>query len=249
MKSDMAQCLAKHAYRYEEDRGDRKGEKRREARLGLDNLPSRERMRPSNRRYRGLDTGILRSFLLSGVGQSWDEVYSEVCQHNHLSNFKQWELRRELESLVERNAVIINGQPCGPDGLRIYSDFWVHPQSGILMGVDLAPRYRWKRRTLFRQVPIDNWHKYIELEGIWYKVSFAPIPVAPEELGFDIFFRERIQIKQPAPAHNKPLSFSQRLAVQNCRKYVNEWGGLIYAVSRRQLNKKEVHKIRKQLES
>jgi hypothetical protein len=132
MKKYMAKALAEHSLRYDEYCRN-KGKKREEQRVGLENLPLRERMCTGGRRERCLDTGILKNFLRSRLGQSFDAVFSEVCKTNCLDNFNQWELRRELLAMVEQNVVMVGARPYRPDDLPVFDDFYVHPVTGLLM--------------------------------------------------------------------------------------------------------------------
>ncbi|MBX9685882.1 MAG: hypothetical protein K2X27_04215 [Candidatus Obscuribacterales bacterium] len=224
MKKNMARTLSQHALRYDDDNVRSKGKLQALSRVRpqdlvyieneeshenhldskveqrLDRLPKRERMRIKGRRSRCLDTRILKNFLNSRLGQPWDEVYSEICQVNRLDNFNQWELRREIDRLVETKVILVDGKPKDPSGLCLFSDFWVEPKSGLLMGVEDTPRPKWKRQFIFPQVFVDAWTRYVKVDDIWYEVRLAPIPVAPQKAARDIVFREWVLINPNAQA-------------------------------------------------
>lgn len=187
----------------------------------------------------------MKRFLASRVGRRWDNVFREICRHNRQDNFVQRELRGDefLEGLVEFDIVLVDGAPYRSTGMRVWeNDFWVHPESGVLLRVPPAKRQRPRylpASTGFEQLPIDQNHKYVRVQGIWYWVEFASIPVRKNaddksvEYGYDIIFHERVV------AHADALH-----PWNQCREWQTEWGGMIYAAAKRQISKKELSAVR-----
>lgn len=235
MKKYMAKSLADHALRHDDDWGRKVKARKCNTIEDLEDLPLREKMRPyGSTRVRSLRLDILENFLCSRLGMSWNEVFSEVCKTNSLDNFNQWQLRSELEELVAQNVTRVGKRLVGPDGCSVYRDFWVDAKSGVLHAVPEQPRYRYQPQKRFQQIALDAQTKYVCFNEIWFRVSFAPIPTAPEAPAFDCILQKEVQ-----------LSEDTRLQRHSCWQSRQEWDAAIYPVSLRQIGKRELRKVRK----
>lgn len=144
-----------------------------------DDAPKRGKMKPCDARYEDRKEqtdllGPLRRFLRSNVGRPWNDIWSEICQHNqdHMGQH----LRNHVEGFVYLNVTRQDGNLYSDTGYRINSwssVFYVDPDDGILRFIPKPPRKRTKRISKFVEV---NGQKYFYHEGIWYRVRTKPIP-------------------------------------------------------------------------
>lgn len=254
MKKDMAKVLNERprdrgCNRFPPDRLGLSEEK-------LDELPQRESMGQRWRHVRNdrnPNYDPLRRFLKSRVGQSWNDVWAEICEHNSPNNFIQYDLREQARDYLVETDVVMDGD-CPLQGTHGYKisdgDFWVHPQTDILMQAPDSPRYRgcWQPRKEFAQIALDETHKYVQIKGVWYFVEFAAIPLRKDAEDkkvpavFDMVLHQKVYRLPPDP---KSLFPNQPQGYWLCSR---EWGGDIYAVSKRQIGKKELRKVRQRQE-
>ncbi|MDZ4834008.1 MAG: hypothetical protein SGJ27_09555 [Candidatus Melainabacteria bacterium] len=215
-----------------------------------DNFPSREPMLPRvggwNLKENHDWTTPIDRYLLKQVGRLWNDVFSDICAHNDLRSKTQYDVRDYIRYAVHTNVVIVDGKPEDSDGHCIWRRLWVHPDTGILMAIPLEKRYRFRGyRTKFNQVPIDANEKFVEINGIWYRVSLAPFVEADYEIFaaaarkkfrpviYDVVFRE--DLKHGGSSARSQLS--------------HEWGSAVYACNKRQLGSREVKKVVAQWEA
>lgn len=122
----------------------------------------------------------LWGFLRSRVGQKWDKVWSEVCEHNkdHMGGH----LKRHLLQGVELNARINSkGEVTDSQGnvLAGYGwrrqDFYVDPRDGTLREISGGrPRYRYTEpKSKIVRLEGQDYYKH---NGIWYRVTTEKAP-------------------------------------------------------------------------
>lgn len=174
--------------------------------------------------------GPLYRWLRSKVGQQWDDVYSELCQRLDTSTLSGQHILFHLWGFVERNVVLIDGVPYRKDNQeyplgRFYRGWrdklYVHPDTGILCIVKKPPKLPPKKRDDL--VVIDPYHHYRKLNDEWYLITLQDVPSMQDVT--DIVLKVTL----------KPWTAWQ------------EYGREVYAVSKRQCNKKEIKFIMKQL--
>lgn len=199
--------------------------------LDAEELPSRESMRRpwKNRKVRRPRRNPLERFFKSRCGRLWNDVFSEICEGNRLDRFTKWELRNHIQWIVQTHIVMVDGRPQTSDGHRLWAgDFWVHPETGVLHCVPERPRRGpWQHRSNFKQISIDRTSKFVLVDGIWYRVEFAAIPEAGEVPVRDVVFKTSIVVG--GWAH---------------RQVLREWNAEIYAISKRQLGKRALARLR-----
>gem|GEM_PF-1346905 len=104
------------------------------------------------------------------------------------------ELRYAIDGMVEKTVQLIDGLPHDERGMRItfrnWTPVWVHPETGILMRSPQPPKRHFVRKTTFEQIPIDASTKLVKLNGLWFVVSFEPLPPS---LGSRHFFGEKLR--------------------------------------------------------
>ncbi|MBE9137681.1 hypothetical protein IQ254_10720 [Nodosilinea sp. LEGE 07088] len=176
--------------------------------------------------------GPLRRWLRSQVGQPWNAVYSKLCRRLDTSTLAGQHILSHVWDYVERYVEMIDGVLyCKPEwgGFKPleshYRDrFYVHPETGLLCVVQKVPRKQKDRKQERDRIVIDRHHQYRQLDEIWYLVTFADFPVNGAETVTDILQGE--------------ITWQQAIIFQ---------GDRIYAVSKRQCNKKTLRLIRQQL--
>ncbi|MDZ4834166.1 MAG: hypothetical protein SGJ27_10355 [Candidatus Melainabacteria bacterium] len=145
----------------------------------LDDAPTRQTMRQhtGGKRHNYGRTNPLRGYLAKQVGRLWSEVYSEICAINDLRSHTKYDLREKVGFLVETNVIMVDGMPFDTNGeYGLWHSFWVHPETGMLMQTqERTRRNRYRRwHKDYKQVPINATQKYVEIDGLWYLVNFAP---------------------------------------------------------------------------
>ena len=175
--------------------------------------------------------GPLRRFLRSKIGQHWDDIYSELSQRLDSSTVTGQHVIDHLWDYVERNVVLINGVPyrkCHQGYGRRHLNYWgwrdkffVHPDTGILYIAKKPAKETPKKRDDL--VLIDHYHQYRKLNGLWYLITLEEFPLWQDVT--DIVLKTTIK-----PWHGQ-----------------SEYGREVYAVKKRQCNKKELKLIMSQI--
>ncbi|HEY9690617.1 MAG TPA: hypothetical protein V6D15_00250 [Oculatellaceae cyanobacterium] len=176
--------------------------------------------------------GPLRRFLRSKVGQPWNDVYSELCQRLNPNTIAGKHVIDHLWDYVERHVEIIDGIPYSKPYwisrtqlISSYRDkFYVHPLTGILCTVEKSSRVSRQQDQPTNVVIIDDYHQYHQINDIWYLITFEDFPPPPTEYVNDVL---------------------RGLIYRQTATYVR--GKRIYAVSKRQCNKKQIRWILNQL--
>jgi hypothetical protein len=175
--------------------------------------------------------GPLKRFLRSKVGQPWNQVYSELSCHLDKSTLSGQHILSHLWQYVERDVEIIDGVPFRKArpfrrmqlGNWRDDEFYIHPETGLLCLAEHVPQPKPKRQR-DDLVVLDAYHHYRKLNEVWYVITLADIPSIDCQF-VDVLLKE---------------SFTRQTAY--C-----EYGKYVYAVSKRQCNKKEVRTIRAKL--
>lgn len=213
-----------------------------------EDLPYREPMTPRvrgwNLKERHDRWGLLYRYLRSQVGRLWDDVYSEICAANDPRVKTQWDVRDQLQWTIHFNVRIIDGKPHDSKGDRLFwRDFWVHPDTGILMEVPREKRRRWKGfRKDHNQVPLSATQRYVEVDGIWYLVTFAEF----KQDEYEAFLKLCRETWRPA-IYDVVFRDSLPYGYDRARQVLaNEWGSGVYVVSKRQLASRDAKRVRAQ---
>jgi len=195
-----------------------------------------EPMRRDRDRARHSAYAPLRQYLIKQVGRPWNEVFSDISHNTRSKSLTAQEVREAMVGMVETTVQLIDGQPHDERGRPITSNFWspvwVHPETGILLRAPQQPRRRYSRKPSFEQIDIDANSKLVKLNDLWFVVNFAPLPAVlnPDEPERDIVLN--------LPACQGYMGY--RNTGGNFRR---EWGGNVYAVSKRAASKKEIKKL------
>lgn len=184
-------------------------------------------------RYSHTSMKPLLRFLRKSVGRRWNDVYSEIKQ---IINGDQESIRWMMEQLKGEYAKVrtdikdvrkYKGKeyPIDNRGFWIYEDFWVHPDSGILMAP--IPRvYTKSKKSPPKYIHIEGRHYRMLFpdgeNGCWFEITFSPFPEN------DVY------------AHK--FDVAEMDSVDRIRAYRYD-GELYYASAKRQLNKKEIKQL------
>ncbi|HWE30700.1 MAG TPA: hypothetical protein VHB97_21985 [Polyangia bacterium] len=130
----------------------------------------------------------LYRFLRSRVGRDWNSVHREIAAQLSMNSAVQKHVLDHVKELVEVNPLFLDGVPYPattlggtPRPLGVGSDrFYVCPTSGRLLEAEpsrpVAKPPNPDRRLL------DGDREARRIDGIWYEVTFAPLP-PPDERG------------------------------------------------------------------
>jgi hypothetical protein len=163
---------------------------------GLDALPHRGPIEPDrgSRKWLNENLAPLLRFLRRRVGRPWDAVYGELRAHLAPKNAVQMHVIQHLFQYVDRNVVVVDGQICSSRPYfwlsgaprPLYDDgrtFYVCPETGRLCRPKARPP--WRVRTPKAPDPdrleAPDGRLCLRLDGQWYAISRARIPVATRE--------------------------------------------------------------------
>lgn len=205
-----------------------------------EDAPKQEGMRKYHGFWGGRGYGgnytFIHKMMLGCVGKKWGCVWSDICHALDVRKFQGQELRDYISRyLVHTKVDVIDG--------KVYSkshrwrsrqelmngDLYVHPETNILSVYKKARGvYPNKKPGI---IEIDNKNYYCH-EGIWYEVECAPINFSSRHqfmLISDVFGTFDDQPYSYWMAHNKATRI---------------YGKYVRCISKRQLNKREIKKLR-----
>jgi hypothetical protein len=179
--------------------------------------------------------GPLRRYLRSKVGHPWNEVHQELCQRLDANTLTGQHVLSHVWQYVERYTEFRDGVlyskastwKAQPLKSHYYDQFYVHPETGILCV--LARNAPQPKASRLAQPPIpeivvlDRLREYRNLAGIWYLITFAPLPSPPQEWVFDVLEGQ--------------IRLSDRKQMSRAR----------YAIRKQQCSKKEIRTIFKRI--
>ena len=190
-------------------------------------------IKPRNKsKYLSDHLGPLRRYLRSHVGEPWNDVYSDLCQRLDTNTMAGQHVLSHVWDYVERHVELIEGVPHrkpywirgGPLDKTYRDQFYVHPETGLLCKVAPQPRKQKPKPLPTDWVIIDAGHQYRQIQGIWYLITFEAFPPPPTQSVTDIL---------------RGLVFRQNADYMQGRR--------IYAVHKKQCNKKEIRLIQRQI--
>ena len=135
--------------------------------------------------------GPLRRWLQSQVGRPWNDVYSEACQVIKSDSVVRLHIKTHLFQFVERHTLMHEGEVCVLDLYKrrpepIHSkrfgwvQFYVHPESGLLLDVKPESRRNWRKEQRAKKPPTLTWltndSALKQIKGIWFMCEFREIP-------------------------------------------------------------------------
>lgn len=196
----------------------------------LEELPSRE---PMLGRWKGRSKwlnehlGPMRRFLRSNLGRLWNDVHSELCEHVSFENAVQSHVLDHIYDFVHRRVELREGQIISISewgysrALRL-GEMYICPRTTILKEVN-----RRKTRTPPARVQIDAVTQAIKRENDWWEVRVRHLPDDPGDL-WDVWLERDV------------ADLTQELCIAN-------YGGKLFAISKRPLKPNEVKQLRKKI--
>jgi hypothetical protein len=202
-----------------------------------------------NRKSLNENLNPLYRFIRSQLGRPWNDVFSEICEHISVNSTVQKHVRDHIDDFVCKHVTMVDGKPYSVGRYSkfapVWEDFYVHPDTGILCRSPQHEPFRFvPAQPDFEQVRVDEFHKYVKIDGLWFFVTFAPLPASMPEHGmppWDVVLR--------CWTVASPLTASTDLARRHWRvpsravpgrHFIEQWGAPIYAVAKRQANKREI---------
>lgn len=237
MRSDMKKVITERprsGSKHESFRDIRNNKKLRDipSKMGMKKIYGYERKSQSD------VLGPLDKYLKSRIGEPWNEIWSDICQHNdarsvlgsHLRDHIRWKVELELEIDEEGELVYALYRNKFTDG------FYVHPHTGLLC---FKPRSKivWNSIKIENRVNISGVHFY-KIDGEWYELTFSGFFKYPKEGTPQVYV-----IKDAIFGEQKFHSFLH-LTTWLTSKYERE----VYCVEKRPATKKMIKKIEKALQ-
>jgi hypothetical protein len=181
-----------------------KGRYQERARLDPEALPTKERMKLRHgSKELNENLAPLRRFLARRVGRSWNTVHQEISAQLSMASAVQKHVLDHLRQFVELHPVMIDGVPHEPvalgsarDDYRPVRGFYVCPQTGILRATPSVRRWPRKPPPFPREDAraLDPATQLHRLEGVWYRITLAPVPTSPVAAAgcFDVVLRKAL---------------------------------------------------------
>jgi len=178
----------------------------------------------------------LRRYLRKQVGRRWDTVYSDICHNAPKGSFLGNHVRELVADEVHDRVTISGDEMYGRRGWKVYTgDLYVCPETNILKvhnADEQRKRYRYHRRPELEMIGVDETHKYVNIDGLWFFVTLSDIPGAEvTERPCDVVFKESV-----FAVGEKDRLYHNRIT--------RIWNGRLYASTKRQANSREVRDIK-----
>ena len=216
-----------------------KGEKIRLQRDGIDSVQHEglgRRWEFDDRSQMRDHLNALRRFLRKQVGRPWGEVYSEICSNAPKGSFLGHHLRELVSNEVSADVTVAaDGVMYGARGWEVHNgDLYACPETNILKlkgDGEQRKRNRWRPRSEYEFIALDDSHRFVKVDGLWFFVTFSAIP------GLEVNERPSdVVLKVPVFALGAKKHASEH-------RVMRTWGGAIYASSKRQADSREVARI------
>jgi len=202
--------------------------------------------------YRGLNENLrpLQRFLRSQVGRPWNKVYSEIARIIDRRNTVQQHVYQHLEDFI---AVKVAWQDDRLVDLAAYGgiaglsqELYVDPRTGLLcLNKDYRSRGQKRRERAAaheaeadaRQRIIDHLTQLHLIEGEWYEIRFAPLPLGA---WMNVVEQGRTVRRYIAPACFDVVRKRMTWATERDAQRAMHCGvPAIYATAKRQLSHRE----------
>lgn len=208
-----------------------KGEKREFQKLDPEEYPHGEKIRQKwkkgyNNKQFNEHLKPLEGYLAKQVGRPWDKIWSEICSELSMDSAVQGHLRDHVFDYVTLDVFVNeNGTICDSKGFELESryyrqQFYVCPNTKLLKSLPKYPRYRRKVKDKVIWVNKDELTCFKEVEGVWYELKLKEFSWSSKITPSDVVFKKNYK-------KNDLFDF---------------YGGNYHAISKRQLNKKEIKK-------
>jgi len=151
-----------------------------------------------------------------------------MCQKLNSNTMAGQHVLSHVWDYVERRVELIDGipysKPYWVSRNRLdshYGDkFYVHPETGILCASAKTPRKQKQNQPQRDRVILGEYHRYYQINGIWYLITFEEFPPSPTEWVTDVL--------------EGTISRSAARWINDCK---------VYAAKKQQCSKKEIRFI------
>lgn len=181
--------------------------------------------------------GPVQRFLQKSVGRRWDDVWSEICEHNkdvmgsHLKDHIKWMVETDLVRDENGELVDSKGSP-----MRGWMNFYVNPDNGVLTKGESRSRFKYRPTYTQRIYNIDG-QDYYKFDGIWYRVTMVPYVRSKSDFRTinDVFGNGGSERRSTVAGYNGRNHLSER--------FLNAYGICAYCERKQQANSKECFKL------
>lgn len=179
-------------------------------------------------------------WLSKQVGRNWDDVWSEICDGLSIRNATTAHVRDHADQFVEKNCTLVDGVLCNSRGEPLnktgwrWHRFYVDPADNTLREFGDRPKYRYSYNRRKDWVEGDNENvRYYLFDGIWYEVELKPYPALVSQSGV-------WDVVSAAKWGDRKRDYRGTIKTDCVRYYGRE----VYAARKRQLNKKEIRRLK-----
>jgi len=252
MRGDMPKVIVQRARRGARWR--RKGRPLRDDDLSLSEVAVKKQDQVRGK-TKNLNENLapLKRYLDSQVGRPWDKVWSEVCANLKPSNTVQQHVRDHVPDFVAIKTSLKDGEVWVHDRYSLkpvkesFTKLYVDPKSGLLRrNKHFTGWKKWKQRRRAEEVKArdarmrqvsGNMQLHLLDDGAWWEVMLGPVPKGIEER----------QTRHGMQRRSFELGVDDVVLRSGLSKLGREklYGGAgVYAVSKRQLSKKEIRALK-----
>lgn len=191
--------------------------------------------------------GPLQRWFFSKVGEDFDAVHSELCEHLSRDSVIQDHVRDHADQMVEKKVVMKDGVPYHDEmsrwlkGLPLRDTFYVCPETNKLLYASGKKR-RWeqKKKKIILNDAGNQIHKF---NGIWYEV--ITVKYNPKD-HYYVLPPTRIG-NRLMPWRNEGFTpfydVVMKKTIRHERDSKEFYGDYLRGVCKRQLNTKEIRKL------
>lgn len=191
------------------------------------------------------------------AGRLWNDVYAEICEQVKPDSATQLHILQHVDDIVEKNVIIINGEPChkqahywrynrNHDGYaRIadysrgsYREMYVDPRDGKLKFAPIFERIKFdKKQPKGIPHPKNELIQFHKIDDIWYEVEFR------EPLAWEVVKKDARGQALYWSAYCTAYDCITKTAGRRLEDIRADYGRLIIPHKKRQLNTREIRRL------
>jgi len=202
----------------------------------------------------------LYKYIRKQVGRPWNKVHSEICKNLSVRSAVKSHVRDHAEQYVEQDVVMVGKRAHHKVGSRYRwnggelnaGELYVNPNTGLLC-IQKAQKVQKKPKPITTLPSEDKLRQYRQIKGIWYEVVFKDDLPPKKDIQYDFTKRVwtygRIYTSTHGAFMHHPIGerwpkFCDLLLGWVRREELEEeYGREMRAVSKRQLNKREIKRL------
>lgn len=184
----------------------------------------------------------LRRYLLKCAREhrTWNDVYSEMSRAVPITSKVTKHVWTHVNDMVVRELQMIDGVACDMRGDPLsagtfYDVVWVDPESDVLHEVP-ARKWNWGERKLtYEQRKLSEEERLVRVNGVWFRVRFERIVSDRHFLRWDVILKMVVGYRY--------TWWDEQLTRENLSHVRDAWGEEVVAISKKQLNSKEIRQL------